>query len=174
MKLSMKLALALPALALCATPSFAATGTAKIVATSTMSHVSGTIKLTDTETGLNLKGDLMGLMPGDHGFHVHEKGDCSDMGKAAGSHYNPLNHPHGDVMKDATKAHAGDMGNIKADTDGKASVNVTIPGLKLTGAAGEVTAEGRAIVVHEKADDFSQPAGNAGGRIGCGKIVVDK
>ena len=37
------------------------------------------------------------------------------MGKAAGSHYNPMGAPHGQVLKDGMQhAHAGDLGNITA------------------------------------------------------------
>ncbi len=78
---------------------------------------------------------------------------------------------HGDVLKAGVKkAHAGDMGNITAGSDGTAAVEVTIKKVSLSGGKHDVA--GRALVVHEKADDFSQPAGNAGGRIACGVIVI--
>ena len=33
---------------------------------------------------------VIGLSPGKHGFHVHEKGDLSNNCKGAGGHFNPL------------------------------------------------------------------------------------
>jgi Cu-Zn family superoxide dismutase len=160
------------ALSVAAAPAFAATGAAKISGTAEGSAVAGTLKVADDgKGGLTISGDISGLTPGLHGFHIHEFGDCSDSGKAAGSHYNPANHPHGNVLKDGqAHAHAGDMGNLEADSQGVAHVNVDVPGLMLTG--GKVSAAGRALVVHEKADDFGQPVGNAGGRIGCGPIIL--
>jgi Cu-Zn family superoxide dismutase len=151
----------------------AAVGTAKITGTAQGSAISGTLKLTEDAKGLNVAGDITGLTPGLHGFHIHEYGDCSDNGMAAGGHYNPKGNAHGDVLKDGqAHAHAGDMGNIQADAQGTAHINVTIPGLSLSG--GKLNAAGRALVIHEKADDFTQPAGNAGGRAGCGTIVLTK
>jgi superoxide dismutase, Cu-Zn family len=158
-------------LAIYAAPASAAMGKAMVAGTATGSTISGTLIASDTAKGLSLMGDVRGLTPGQHGFHVHEFGDCSDSAKAAGSHYNPMNHPHGNVLKDGpAKAHAGDMGNLEADSQGVARINVVLPGVTLTNS--KVTVGGRAVIVHEKADDFGQPVGNAGGRIGCGPIVV--
>jgi len=148
----------------------AATGMAKIKGTADGSTIDGTVKFEDTPKGLKVTAEFTGLPPGDHGFHIHENGLCDDAGKAAGSHYNPVKTPHGDVVKDGIhKAHAGDMGNITAGADGKASLEVVIPKVKLGG--GDYTVGGRAVILHEKKDDFGQPVGNAGGRIGCGVIV---
>lgn len=152
-------------------PAFAATGAAEVAATSAASNVSGSFKLADTEKGLSIKGQLSGLKPGKHAFHVHEFGSCADTGKAAGDHYNPAGHPHGNTLKDGqAKAHAGDMGNLEVGKDGKVEVDLVVPGLTLAGDP--PSAAGRALVVHEKADDFGQPTGNAGGRVGCGTIIV--
>lgn len=149
----------------------AATGTAVIRPTAEGSTLSGTVKFEDTTKGLKVSVELSGVPAGEHGFHVHEFGVCEDAGKAAGSHYNPLKTPHGDVVKDGVhKAHAGDMGSINAGADGKVVLEVVIPKLALTGAKN--SAAGRAVIVHEKKDDMSQPVGNAGARIGCGVIAI--
>ena len=125
----------------------------------------------DTPQGLHIRAQIIGVPPGAHGFHIHEFGDCAELGKAAGGHYNPLNTPHGNVLKDGEhKAHIGDMGNITASANGEATLDATLHELTLTG--GKYAVGGRAVILHEKADDFSQPAGNAGGRIGCGTIVI--
>lgn len=149
----------------------AETGTAKVKATAEGSAIEGVVSFQDTKGGLKISARLSGVLPGEHGFHIHEFGSCEDSGKAAGGHYNPLGSPHGHAVKNGMKkAHAGDLGNITADKDGKAWLDVTIPKLSLAG--GKYGVAGRAVILHEKADDFGQPLGNAGGRIGCGVIVI--
>ena len=149
----------------------AETGVANIKGTAMNSLLKGTVTLVDTPAGLKVDARLTGLPPGQHGFHIHEFGSCDDMGKAAGGHYNPENAMHGMVVKDGVmKAHAGDLGNITAGTDGNATLEAVIPDVTLTGSKHSVL--GRAFIVHEKVDDFSQPVGNAGTRIGCGAIVM--
>ncbi|MBI3551573.1 MAG: superoxide dismutase family protein [Elusimicrobia bacterium] len=148
----------------------AATGAAKLSATAAGSSLAGMVKLEDTSAGLKVTAELTGVPAGDHGFHIHEFGSCDDAGKAAGSHYNPNKTHHGMVVKDGVKkAHAGDMGNITAGAEGKAVLQVVIAKVSLNG---KNPVAGRAVILHEKADDFGQPAGNAGGRIACGTIVV--
>jgi superoxide dismutase, Cu-Zn family len=115
---------------------------------------------------------VSGLTPGMHGFHVHEKGDCSAPdGMSAGGHFNPSGKPHGDVS--SPEHHAGDMGNITADSDGNAKLDLTVDGLSVAaGAPNSVV--GRSVVVHANPDDFkSQPAGNSGPRVACGVIAAD-
>jgi superoxide dismutase, Cu-Zn family len=112
---------------------------------------------------------LTGLAPGTHAIHLHEKGDCSDPeAKAAGPHWNPSSEAHGQWGHGAF--HHGDIGNLEADAKGEATLTVTTDLWTIGGpAASDVI--GRAVVVHEKADDFqTQPTGNAGGRIGCGVV----
>ncbi len=151
--------------------SWAEQGTARIKGMSVGSRVDGTVKFEDTDKGLKVTAELSGVPPGVHGIHIHEFSSCGDQGKAAGDHYNPLNHPHGDTVAiERGGAHAGDLGNVVADKDGKASLQIVIPGIKLS--EGKLTVAWRAVILHEKRDDFGQPAGNAGGRIGCGEIVI--
>jgi Cu-Zn family superoxide dismutase len=152
---------------------WAATGKAVIEGTTEGSHVSGSATLKDTPKGLKVTVKVAGVPPGTHGFHIHEKGACGDQGNAAGGHFNPAGVPHGFLPKDGpTKAHAGDMGNIEVNVKGSGKATSVLPGVSLTGTGGTPTVDGRAIIVHEKADDFGQPTGNAGGRIGCGIIAV--
>lgn len=117
--------------------------------------------------------DLAGLAPGDHGFHVHQNGDCSDpKGDSAGPHFDFGGHAHGD-MHDAM-SHVGDLGNLTADAGGHATKvieGVTKVSL-VPGAANSLV--GRAIVVHDKPDDLkTQPTGASGPRIGCGVVALD-
>ena len=157
---------------LCA-PAFAENGKAMIHGTAEGSPISGAATIEDTGEGfVKLHILLSGLSTGKHGFHIHEFGSCEDEGKAAGGHYNPEGVQHGDVLKDGfMKAHAGDFGNIEVGPDGNADMTVTMQGLSLSG--GKRSIAGRSIIIHEKEDDFGQPTGNAGGRVGCGVIIIN-
>ena len=159
-------------LMLMARPALAAKAVAFIKPTQEGSAISGTAKFTEGEGGLDIAVSIAGALPGKHGFHIHENGSCDDMGKAAGSHYNPDGVMHGLVAKDGfTHAHAGDFGNIEIALDGTGTLKIFIPHLTLTGEKYNVL--GKAVILHEKEDDFGQPTGNAGGRIGCGIIMTD-
>ena len=129
--------------------------------------VRGTIRLMTLGNGVHFTGTVAGLTPGKRGFHVHENGDCSAPdGSSAGGHFNPGRRAHG--APEAFEHHAGDLGNIEADASGVANVNIHASGISLgTGAASVL---GKAIIVHASPDDFSQPTGNAGGRLACGII----
>jgi Cu-Zn family superoxide dismutase len=113
--------------------------------------------------------DLHGLSPdSEHGFHVHELGDCSAPdASSAGGHFNPDDQPHGHYS--VSSRHAGDLPNLKADSRGIAKVSFEVDGISVWPGSRSII--GRAIVVHGGADDYrSQPAGNSGSRIGCGVI----
>jgi superoxide dismutase, Cu-Zn family len=130
--------------------------------------VSGTVAFTEVADGVQVHAELTGLTPGNHGFHVHEFGDCSaaDL-SSAGAHFNPTNKPH--AAPDATERHVGDMGNVEADASGKAKLEYVDHQISLTNDQQSVI--GRSVVVHAKADDLkSQPAGDSGARIACGVI----
>lgn len=132
------------------------------------SKLAGKAVLTETEGGVHVVLTLEGVDPGDHGAHVHEKGDCSAAdGASAGGHFNPASKDHG--LPGADKRHLGDLGNINIGKDGKGSLDITAPGANLK-ASDPSSFVGRAIIVHAKKDDGGQPTGNAGGRIGCGVI----
>ncbi len=148
----------------------AAQATAKMTPTSDVSTVNGEVKFTETPEGLHIKAEIKGLEPGSqHGFHIHEKGDCSDFGKAAGGHYNPDATAHGYLPKDGPMlAHAGDFGNLTGNKNGEAGVDMIVPRLNLTGETYNISK--LALIVHEKADDYGQPTGNAGGRVACGVV----
>lgn len=132
------------------------------------SKLSGKAVLTETEGGVHVVLTLEGLEPGEHGAHVHEKGDCSAAdGASAGGHFNPQSKDHG--LPGAEKRHLGDLGNITIAKDGKGSLDITAPGANLK-AGDAASFVGRSIIVHAKKDDGGQPTGNAGGRVGCGVI----
>lgn len=131
------------------------------------SQVSGTIMFKKEGNVVHVRGQVSGLSPGQHGFHVHERGDLTDRdtGKSAGDHYNPTQKDHG--RHDDTERHVGDLGNIEANEEGIADIDLKDTVIQLDG---EHSIVGRSLVVHEKADQFTQPAGDAGGRIAFGRI----
>ncbi|WP_374674074.1 superoxide dismutase family protein [Ideonella sp.] len=113
---------------------------------------------------------VSGLKPnGEHGFHIHEKGDCASTdGTSAGGHFNPDGKPHG---PQTAAHHAGDMPSLKADANGMADQKFTLSGGPSV-AAGAASVVGRSVIVHANPDDYAtQPTGNAGGRLACGVIA---
>ena len=152
-------------------PAWATQAAAVIKGTTEGSQVSGTVTITALDEGIEIDANVANVSPGKHGFHIHEFGSCDDTGKAAGGHYNPMNVQHGLVTKDGMEhAHCGDFGNIEVGADGTGHLKVFVSGLSIED--GEFNVAGRAFILHEKEDDFGQPTGNAGGRIGCGPIVI--
>jgi len=130
--------------------------------------VSGTVTFTEVADGVQVHANITGLTPGNHGFHVHEFGDCSAAdATSAGAHFNPTNNPH--AGPDAAERHVGDMGNVEADTSGKATLEYVDHQISLT--TDERSLICRSVVVHVKADDLkTQPSGDSGARIACGVI----
>lgn len=133
--------------------------------------VEGVVRFFKEADGIRVVAQVENLTPGDHGFHIHEFGDCSAPdGAAAGGHYNPNGASHGGPEDE--NRHVGDFGNIHADDTGKAVADFVDSHLKIEGATSII---GRSIVVHARADDLkSQPAGNAGKRVACGVIGVGR
>ncbi len=131
----------------------------------------GTVWFTESDGKIEVKAELEGLTEGKHGFHIHEKGNCSAAdGTSAGGHFNPQGLDHG-ALNDSI-SHVGDMGNITAGADGKASLEFTDEKMSFYG---ENSILGRAIIVHAGEDDLkSQPTGDAGGRVACGVIGIDE
>lgn len=136
----------------------------------TGSSVKGTVEFTKVAGGVHVHAEISGLTPGEHGFHVHEYGVWSENGMSAGGHFNPTKAQHAGVA--SKKRHVGDLGNIMANANGNAKLDIDDSHLSLHGAHSIL---GRGVVVHEKADDLkSQPSGNAGGRLAVGVVGVAK
>lgn len=152
---------------------FAAKATAVIQSTDGNSPLVGSAHFEDTSDGLRVEVSIFGAPPGPHGFHIHENGSCEDKGGAAGGHFNPTKTKHGFLPKDGLQAaHGGDMGNMDVMESGEGTLLLVLPDVTIEG--GKYNVAGRAVILHEKKDDFGQPTGNAGRRIGCGIIQVDR
>lgn len=135
------------------------------------SKVEGVVHFSRKGDTVSVHAKISGLEPGEHGFHVHEIGDCSAPdAKSAGGHFNPAGTDHGDPKGEVH--HAGDLGNIIANAEGVAELSVDLPTSYLNiNADGSNIINGRAVVVHGGTDDLkSQPSGAAGPRVGCGVI----
>jgi Cu-Zn family superoxide dismutase len=130
---------------------------------------SGVVYFTQEKQGIHITAHLSGLTPGEHGFHIHEFGNCAcDDAVCAGAHFDPTRQPHGGPTSE--KRHVGDLGNIVADEQGNAQYDYTDTQIALNGPHSIL---GRAVIVHAQPDDLvSQPSGNAGARVGCGVVGI--
>ncbi len=132
---------------------------------------SGTATFVERSGKILVDGRFKGLTPGQHGIHIHEKGDCSAPdAMSAGGHYNPTGEPHG--APGSAKHHGGDLGNLTADANGDATLSVTLDTSRFgMSKLASNTIAGKSLVIHADPDDLaSQPAGNSGKRVACGVI----
>ena len=134
------------------------------------SGVTGKAIFTYEDGHARLHVEIENASPGEHAFHIHETGDCSsDDGSSDGGHWNPTAVDHG-KWGGADPFHLGDIGNITVGEDGIGTFDL-VTGLWSIGTGEDNDVAGKAVILHEGADDFtSQPTGSAGGRIGCGVI----
>ncbi|EFO15395.1 superoxide dismutase [Loa loa] len=124
-----------------------------------------------------INGEIKGLTPGLHGFHVHQYGDTTNGCISAGPHFNPHNKTHGGPTDEIR--HVGDLGNIVAGADGTAHIDMSDKHVQLSGPNSII---GRSIVVHADQDDLgkgtgdkkdeSLKTGNAGARVACGIVAL--
>ena len=132
--------------------------------------VSGTVTFSQQAKGVLIAGEVRGLAPNrEHGFHVHEKGDCSGPdGMSTGGHFNPTGAPHG--AHDHSQRHAGDLASLKADATGLARFSYLSDAISV--GSGVANVVGRGLIVHRDPDDFkTQPTGNSGPRVACAVIT---
>jgi Cu-Zn family superoxide dismutase len=163
------MAVALPLLAACqSVPSNAPRATASLQPTKG-NQTSGTVTFVEAGARVRVNAVVVGLKPGsEHGFHVHEAGDCSSGdGMSTKGHFNPHGKPHAHFS--TAERHVGDMPSLKADTNGRAEANFELD--VMTVSPGPASVVGRGLIVHADPDDYrTQPTGNAGARIACAVI----
>lgn len=128
----------------------------------------GQVEIFETVDGLLFQVEASGLPEGGHGFHVHQTGTCEGDFTSAGDHYQPGGNGHGLMAEEG--AHAGDLPNVFAGSEGNVRADLTSSVLSLEdGEAPVMDDDGSAIIVHESADSYGAEAG-AGSRIACGVI----
>lgn len=122
-----------------------------------------------TDAQVRVIGRLINIPAGEHGFHIHENGNCSAAdASSAGDHFNPTNAIHG--AREGMERHAGDMGNLTASANEVAMIDFQDYQLTFNGVNSFVN---KAFIVHAMPDDLvSQPSGNSGDRIACGVIEM--
>ncbi len=130
-------------------------------------QVHGALTFTQMGDKVRITGEIAAHDPGPKGFHIHEKGDCSDpKAMSTGGHFNPTKGKHGAPGT----GHAGDFGNLVFNEYGKAVVNMTVSGISVSKDAPNGII-GRGVIIHMAPDDLkTDPTGNAGGRAACGVI----
>lgn len=133
-------------------------------------RTSGEVSFFVEDERIRVRGTVNGLTPNaEHGFHIHEFGDCSAAdASSAGDHFSPHPMKHGHPGQG--EHHLGDLFNLRADAAGTAQVDQVIEKARL-GDGSSMDIVGRAVIVHVAPDDYeTQPAGGSGARIACGVI----
>jgi Cu-Zn family superoxide dismutase len=131
----------------------------------------GTVEISEAKGGVSFKVAVNGVSKGQRGFHMHERGDCGSAlkdgkmtaGEAAGPHFDPEAKKSHKGPKGA--GHKGDLPLLNATDKG---INQTVTGARLKLA----DVQGRALVIHEGGDNYSDNPENGGGkgRLACGVV----
>ena len=149
----------------------AAAAMATITATVPDTALTGTAEFTQQNGKVKMELNITCLKMANKSVavHLHEMGDCGDMGKMAHGHWNPTNQQHG--KWGSNSFHSGDIGNVSLDAAGKGYLEIETD-LWSMGGDEKTNILNRSVIVHNGADDFkTQPTGNSGSRIGCGVIM---
>ena len=125
----------------------------------------GTVEFEDTPYGLLIKPNISSLIPGLHGFHIHQNPNCNEHGNAAGSHLDP-NHTNSHLGPYGN-GHIGDLPALFVDSEGRANTPTLAPRLKTENI------KNAALMIHQGPDNYSNtpPMGGGGERMGCGVIL---
>ena len=136
------------------------------------SNATGKLLFREVDGLVTLEAKFMGLTPGTHAIHIHEKADCSSLdGKSAGGHWNPTFKDHG-KWGDEKGYHKGDIGNIEVNENGNGKITMKTSEWCIGCEDETKNIVGKAIIVHQGTDDFiTQPTGAAGARVSCGGII---
>ena len=162
-----KLTPLLGSVALAACLTIEPTGGAPMPLINSAGQTIGTVRAWQTAGGVSFRVTASGLPHGLHGIHVHAVGRCDPPEfTTTGAHWNPANRKHG--LNNPAGPHAGDLPNVEVAANGALAATVTLPGATM---ADLLDADGSALVIHAKADDYvTDPSGNSGTRIACAVI----
>lgn len=130
--------------------------------------IQGRVAFRQTPKGVLVTAEISGLPDQDEcdsgifAFHIHSGENCTgnaaDSFADADGHYNPNECPH--------PYHAGDLPPLFGN-HGYAYMSVLTDRFSVREIIGKV------IIIHKGTDDFkTQPAGDAGSKIACGKIMI--
>ena len=148
-----------------------ATAEAVLSGTQQDTTVTGTVRFTEDDGKIKMTLDITIPKKANSSVavHIHEHGNCGDMGKEAHGHWNPTKENHG--KWGSAPFHRGDIGNVDLNAEGKGSMELETDLWSISGSDTTKNILNKAIIVHGGKDDFTtQPTGNAGSRIGCGVI----
>lgn len=131
----------------------------------------GAAKLVATDGRIDLQIAASGIEPGEHGFHLHQSGQCDAPDfKSAGGHLNPLGKSHGKDSHDGS--HLGDLPNLSVNAEGNGTLTVPIEGEQAQIVDWLFDEDGTAVMIHAGPDDYiTDPTGDAGGRVACGVLL---
>ncbi len=134
--------------------------------------IKGIIKFhEEKDRGLVITGTIEGLLPeSSYAIHILESGSCDSSEDV--KDFDPGNsEKHGAPWMSPGQHHAGDLPNIKAGGNGKADIDISTYLIDVSDSS-SFSILNRTIVLFSHSDDFrTQPNGNVGQRIGCGKII---
>ena len=131
----------------------------------------GNVTLSEDPNGVTIKIDASGFPAGAHGVHLHTTGLCEGPRfSSAGGHWNPGGKQHG--RDNPAGAHRGDLANFEVAAGGGGSTSFLVAGVTISGAGALADADGTALVIHAKADDYkTDPSGDSGDRIACAVLA---
>lgn len=139
------------------------------------SDLVGTATFIEQAEGVKIKIKIEGLEPGFHGAHIHEFPLCEGPSFASsGNHFNPEGKKHG--LMNPEGAHLGDLPNVEADESGLVEAELLAPeATLLEGKNSFLKDEGVSFIITAEQDDgMSQPSGDSGERLICGKLTNDQ
>lgn len=136
------------------------------------SQSQGKVAFIEQNGTVTMEAVIIGLEPGTHAIHLHEKADCSaEDGTSSGGHWNPTFEPHG-AWGAEEGYHKGDIGNFEVDETGTGNINFSTDQWCIGCGDEKKDILGKAVIVHQGSDDFTtQPTGNAGARVSCGGVI---
>lgn len=130
--------------------------------------IGGTVKLEEVTGGVRVEVSVRDAPKGAKlGVVVHESGDCTDLSKGLGGHFNPRGTRHG--LPGAPEQHAGDLGNVTVDEEGEGTLLILTSGGNLR-ENDPLSYLRRPLVVHAREDRGTDPHGDAGEPLACARI----